>query len=206
MTKSPSDLQARHRFLPSALFESGLGLLAITLGFLVDIDPRQSIPDWNELGPIGYQCLIGIGFGIGLFGLMWLSGKIPHHRIRQMERNSHEVVCRLFLPLSGMEILVLCLSAGVGEELLFRGWLQSYLAVASWMSWTTEYQPWIAMVGSSLVFGLCHYLSFEYFLMASLMGLLLGGLFWWTGSLLVVIMAHAIYDWLIVREYLRRAQ
>ncbi|WP_376693388.1 CPBP family intramembrane glutamic endopeptidase [Wenzhouxiangella sp. EGI_FJ10409] len=96
----------------------------------------------------------------------------------------------------GAVVLVSAL-AGIGEELLFRGVIQAGL-----VAWLT---PASGIVIASLLFGLAHAVSFSYLLLATLMGLYLGLLYHWTGNLLVPILVHALYDWVAIRYYLRRA-
>jgi uncharacterized protein len=83
-------------------------------------------------------------------------------------------------------ILLLALLAGVGEELLFRGVIQAWLA---------ERAPlWLAIAAASLLFGVGHWLSASYAVMASLIGAYLGMLFLLSGNLLAPMVAHAAYD------------
>ena len=86
--------------------------------------------------------------------------------------------------------------AGVGEELLFRGVLQTILGW--WML------PAASIVIASLLFGLAHALSKVYFLLATAIGLFLGGLTWYFNDLVAPIVAHAVYDF-IALMYLTRS-
>ena len=86
-----------------------------------------------------------------------------------------------FSILSTPQIVLVSMAAGVGEELLFRGWLQ---AVVGWAP-------------ASLAFGLAHVAGvrmFAFGLWATGMGLVLGGLALATGGLLASMIAHACYD------------
>ena len=85
--------------------------------------------------------------------------------------------------------------AGLGEEALFRGVLQSAIAAAA--------GPGAGLVAASLLFGGAHFLSRAYALLATLFGFFLGGLYLWSGNLLVPAAAHAAYD-LVLLLYLRR--
>jgi membrane protease YdiL (CAAX protease family) len=94
-------------------------------------------------------------------------------------------------------IVLLALLAGVGEELLFRGVIQEWLA---------ERAPlWAAIAGASLLFGVGHWLSPAYAILASLIGAYLGAAFVVTGNLLVPIVAHAVYDVVALQALVRRA-
>jgi len=59
---------------------------------------------------------------------------------------------------------------------------------------------------SSLLFGLCHWISTAYVVMATAMGLLLGGLFLATGNLAAPMVAHALYDFLALLYLTRHAE
>jgi membrane protease YdiL (CAAX protease family) len=79
-------------------------------------------------------------------------------------------------------IAALVLLAAVPEELLFRGALM----------------PDLGLLGTSVVFGLAHALSLQYFIYATLAGLFLGALSTHTGGLWAPIAAHAAIDAVIL--------
>lgn len=85
-------------------------------------------------------------------------------------------------------LVTLSILAGVGEELLFRGALQG---------WLLQYTgPWTAVLAASVLFGLVHYVSFTYFVVATGLGLVLGAVYQLSGSLELVMVWHAVYDML----------
>jgi uncharacterized protein len=87
--------------------------------------------------------------------------------------------------------LLVALAAGIGEELLFRGLMQHGLA--QW--WSGHWWGWLAAwLLTALVFGICHWISGMYAIMAFLAGLYLGALLLVFDNLLVPITAHALYD------------
>ena len=101
--------------------------------------------------------------------------------VRSVRRLYVEGLKPVFGDLSALEITVISLAAGVGEELLFRGVLQ----------------PELGLVPASVIFGLLHMggsgtLAFGCWVMV--IGGALGGLAVWTGGLLAPIVAHAVYD------------
>ncbi len=79
-------------------------------------------------------------------------------------------------------IVVLAILSALGEELLFRGLLHS----------------WLGLVPQAIIFGLVHQLPgksrWVWVLWATLMGLLLGSIFELTGSLCGPILAHAVIN------------
>jgi len=76
--------------------------------------------------------------------------------------------------------------AGVSEELLFRGVIQTAI------SNTTT--PFLGIVISSFVFGLMHFYNRLYILITFLVGLILGYLYHESKSLVLVMTMHAVYD------------
>ncbi|WOX05403.1 CPBP family intramembrane glutamic endopeptidase [Microbulbifer pacificus] len=101
-------------------------------------------------------------------------------------RNHCEKLHRVFCHLNWWQIGVLAVTAGVCEELLFRGFLQPWIA-----SFST---PLVGLLVASVVFGLLHYASSIYFLITAVMGLILGAVYWLSESLLTVIVWHGVYD------------
>ena len=76
--------------------------------------------------------------------------------------------------------------AGACEEMLFRGLMQTWLA--------TLVSPYVAIVVVAALFGLAHAISPSYVAFAFLLGLVLGYLYYWTGSPPAAMLAHGVYD------------
>ena len=99
-----------------------------------------------------------------------------------------------FVPLlagsSWSDMALIALSAGVGEEMLFRGVLQSSLG--SWLG-----LGWGLSV-ASVLFGLLHPISLPYIVLMIGVGFYFGGAFLLTGNLLTVMVTHAVYDFALM--------
>ena len=89
--------------------------------------------------------------------------------------------------------LVLALGAGIGEEALFRGWMQPAL-VQTLMESSPEYASLGGLLGTSLIFGLGHAVTGTYFVWATVFGVLMG-VEYNTIGLPAVALTHAFYDW-----------
>jgi membrane protease YdiL (CAAX protease family) len=87
------------------------------------------------------------------------------------------------------DCLVTALMAALGEEALFRGALQ----------------PLIGLVPTAVIFGLLHATSVAHIILASVLGLWLGWLYEWSGSLWSPIAAHLALD-LVTGLILARTQ
>jgi membrane protease YdiL (CAAX protease family) len=77
-----------------------------------------------------------------------------------------------------LDLCLISILAGFAEELLFRGVIQVKLGI----------------VGASIIFGLLHFISPAYCVIATIMGFYLGFLFQYYESLLIPIQLHFIYD------------
>ena len=83
-------------------------------------------------------------------------------------------------------IVFISLCAGVGEEALFRGGLQTLLA---------DHIPISAATAlAALLFALIHFAKPLNSALIFAIGCLFGAIYWQTGSLLIVITGHAVYD------------
>ncbi len=80
--------------------------------------------------------------------------------------------------------------AAVGEELLFRGVLQKIF-------FRQFKQAWPAILLSAFLFSAMH-LQFYGFLPRFALGILLGAIYWYSGSLWTAILAHFFYDALLI--------
>ena len=190
-------------FAWGVIYECALGVVAIVLGWFLGPDPRTFLPELTAAD----AWAIGVGIGQGLVAaipiliLVAILQKIPWEPIREIERLSDDGVIAALLELRTVELCLLSLCAGVGEELLFRGWLMPWLAGADEVSIgaTLKIDPysinWIlALIGSSIAFGLVHPITRLYVFLAGLMGMYFGILLMATENLLVPIIAHAAYD------------
>lgn len=130
-----------------------------------------------------------------LLGLAWMlaarSG--PAHRLVSfvVEQLGPVLATR-----SPAELALLAGLAGLSEEFLFRGVVQVGLA---------RMLPEVgALLAASVLFGLVHFASRAYALLAGVMGLYLGVLFLVQGSLLAPIITHALYDFVALVYVARR--
>jgi membrane protease YdiL (CAAX protease family) len=171
-----------HLVLLAVLFEGGLGALALLLGW------------WFEVPPLEHTKWDGAGVAWGLAGsiplllvfglcLVWPVGPLA-----SIKKFGEEFIRPMFRPCSILDLALISLLAGAGEEMLFRGVLQPLL--------TDSVGLWQGVLVTSVVFGLLHPLTPFYAVLATVVGVYLGWLFLATENLLVVIVAHGFYDFL----------
>ena len=153
---------------------------AFGIGWLVDVPPfERSRPD---LRAVGY----GVAGTLPLLGLLGWCLRTRWAPVRRLVGLVEEHLRPYLVGMSAGGIVLLSLMAGIGEEALFRGVIQAGLA---------ERLPGPVAVGiAALLFGVAHWLTPAYAVLAGVIGVYLGALFLLTDNLLVPIVTHACYD------------
>jgi membrane protease YdiL (CAAX protease family) len=87
---------------------------------------------------------------------------------------------------------VICIAglAAVGEELLFRGMVQRLLI-------KMFRTPWPGIIIAAFLFSAMH-MQFYGFLPRFMLGILLGAIYWYSGSLWIAMLAHFVYDGVLI--------
>lgn len=144
----------------------------------------------------------GLAWGIAataplLLGLWWCL-RTPFPPVAHLVHLVEERLAPLFARSTPLELLALSAMAGLGEEALFRGVIQTALA--------GHVAPWLAVVLTALLFGAAHWLTTSYAVLASVVGAYFGWLFFASGNLLVPIFSHALYDFVALTVLVGRAE
>jgi membrane protease YdiL (CAAX protease family) len=166
--------------LLAVLFEGGLGVLALALGWLI------GCPVWQKLHADARDGLWAVGATLPLLLIFLLFVNWPIGPLARIEAFAEEFIEPLFRPCTLFDLAVISLLAGLGEEMLFRGVLQDTLS--HWLN------PWLGLTLASVLFGLLHLITPTYAVLATLMGAYLGWLYDRSGNLLVAVVAHTLYD------------
>jgi membrane protease YdiL (CAAX protease family) len=142
-------------------------------------------------GPIAPGIVAGVASALGLAVVqLWLLRRAPDYLpVRALRQLYRDTLRPLFARVSRLDIAIISVLAGLGEELLFRGAMQ-----AAW-------GPFVA----SVLFGLCH-IGGRATVALGLWAALVGGFLAWlaiaTEGLLAPILAHTLYDALAL-SYIR---
>lgn len=157
---------------------------------------------WLEISPAERLHLTPAAIGLGalaalplLLGLRWTVTT----RLSPVRRLVDLVVEQLGPVLasrSAAELALIATLAGLAEEILFRGIVQ--------MGLTRVLPDGAALVVASAAFGLAHFVTPTYAVLAALAGLYLGALYLIQGNLLVPIVAHTLYDFVALLYLVRR--
>lgn len=202
MASTDTDHSPNSFVLMAFSFEASLGIGALLVGRVVGVDPLSSIPTTtgslhHHVAAIGWGVVATVPLLIGLLLIQRL-------RFRSLVRIRRFVTVRvvpLFARLSLFELATISFAAGFGEELLFRGLLQA--GIAESVGGTSGMATAIVVV--SVLFGICHWLTPAYAVLATLAGMYFGVLFLLTGNLLAPLVAHSLYDFLALVYLTRRS-
>jgi membrane protease YdiL (CAAX protease family) len=193
LPESPeSDTEERRQtvILLAVLIEGGLLAAASLLGWMLDQPPLRFFA-WT-LSAV----LWGVVATLPLLPLFFLFLHWPIGPLKRIQRFSEEVMRPLLAPCSLIDLVGISALAGLGEEMFFRGVLQE--AFARW------FNVWVGILISSLLFGLLHSITFTYVLLATLMGAYLGCVWLYADhNLLVIVITHALYDFIALFWLLR---
>jgi membrane protease YdiL (CAAX protease family) len=168
------------------LGEAGLLLLAWGLAQWLDVSPLVHLRLNAQAVALGILASVPM-----LGGLAWIL-RTSWRPARDLVALVTEELGPLLAGRSMIQLGFLAALAGVAEEILFRGVVQ--VALARHLG-----EP-MALLIASAVFGLAHFASRTYAILAGVVGLYLGAVFLVSGNLLAPILAHAIYDLIALLE------
>jgi len=160
--------------------ECALLVVAFAIGRLAGVPPFGRFR--LDAESFGY----GLAATLPLLGLLRWCLRTEWETMRRLVRLVEERLTPYLAGASAGGIILVSLMAGVGEEVLFRGVIQAGLA--------ERLPAWLAVGVAAVLFGVGHWLTTSYAVLAGLIGVYLGILFLITDNLLVPIVTHALYD------------
>lgn len=181
-------------------FETGLIALAALLGWFFG---RWPLPGVSLEADRWFEQLEAVGWGvlaaIPMFFLLFFLDRFPFGPWRSLQRTVDQHLLPMIRHWSLLDMLLISLAAGLGEEMLFRGLIQAGLM--DWLPGTRGVV--IGLVVASVLFGMCHWISPAYAVLAGAMGLYFGVILLFTENLLAPIVTHAVYDFVALIYLLR---
>lgn len=172
------------------IIEGGLVVIAVLLSLLL------GLPLLDQVWPTVSAVFWGVLLTVPLLASLWASKRSRWRVLANLFDEIEQTVVPLFADTSVAGLALISLLAGAGEEALFRGVVQSVL--------TGPLGTALALVVTSTAFGLVHYVTRTYAIMAGVIGLYLGVLALAFNSLLVPMIVHALYDF-VALAYLTKA-
>jgi membrane protease YdiL (CAAX protease family) len=173
-------------FRMAVLVEGGVALFALILAWLFAVPLRDMLP--VDTQALGWQIVLGVAATLPMLAMFFWLICSRQPAMRKLREQVDWLMRELFPAGNVGQFALVAVLAGVGEELLFRGVIQSLLG-----RWTT---PLTGLIFASLLFGFAHALSRLYFLLATLIGVYLGAIVLQTNDLIAPMTAHSLYDFL----------
>lgn len=174
--------------LPAVAFEGALAVLAVFLGWLIGRAPLQSL-DWRPA-----DASLAVAAALVPLAILIPCIFFPRGPLAELLRVVEETLVPLFHGCSVLDLAIISVLAGLGEEMLFRPIVQQSLAQLIGGS----AGPWIGLAGAALLFAAAHWITTTYAVIAGLISLYLGWLWMVTGNLLVPIVTHTVYDFVVL--------
>ncbi len=175
---------------------SALAVVAIGFRPVITISPSPGEIPWLLLHPwvrylvgalIAILAIVTVGLPVGMVIWKMLTGRPRKYSASALKSFSY------FFPATWAERrwwVFVSLTAGVCEEILFRGFMLHYLHLFPWTLNLT-----LALLASSLIFGFNHlYQGAGGVAGTAIVGFIFGLLFLLTGSLLLPIVFHGVMD------------
>lgn len=177
-------MNSAYFFRTAFFFEANLAIVALVLGWFVDVIPYQYLYFDRTAVSIG---LIGT---LPLFLLFMVFYLHPVAGFEQIKQTLLDTLGDHLAQLRWYHMFALAAAAGFGEELLFRGTIQP------WMENLGGKQ--FGLLASNVIFGLVHAITRMYAIITGLVGVYLGYLMDVSGerNLLAPIITHGLYDFL----------
>jgi membrane protease YdiL (CAAX protease family) len=146
-------------------------------------------PQFANMYLLAIMCII-FAFPV-VFWLGWLNDlvNLPEWMTRMEKTSSEqmEAILKVNQPVDiVINIIVIALLPAFCEEIFFRGALQRVLIHLT-------RNPWAGIIITAILFSALH-LQFEGFLPRLFMGVVMGALYWYSGSLWTCVTAHFVYN------------
>ena len=157
------------------LTEGGVLVIAILLAGWLDIElfPLTKEPLRDLL--IGTAAAVP-PFLLFLFSISKAAENVPF--LGSLRKKVLIEIRAIFSRCTLIDLVIISLLAGFGEEFLFRGIIQAKLGI----------------VAASVIFGLFHAVSPVYVIVATIMGFYIGAAYQMSGGLLIPVQIHFVYD------------
>ncbi|MDR2642167.1 MAG: CPBP family intramembrane metalloprotease [Planctomycetaceae bacterium] len=190
-------MKTKRFFLQAVLFEGGLGVIALFFGFLFGLKFFRSVFFDVEV------FLIIFGLTLPLLVCYFVLRLLPFESLRAIDRLVSEIFQKYLSHLSILQLAIISVAAGFGEEFFFRGLLQSGICevidnyIAAGTGVYLNLFTVLVIIFVSILFGIAHAITKIYFFLAFLISVYLGLMLILTGNMIIPIAVHAFYDFFI---------
>ncbi len=169
--------------LGGSLISIGIIVIAFGVGWGLGVSPLANLTwNWTDL-------LIGIVAALPLYLFFFCTARLPIKGFQQIQQFLLDELGPRVEHGKVWELFILCIFIGLGEEMLFRGVLQS---------WATQYGVFAAIIFTNILFGVLHSITRLYVIVATLMGVYMSLLLilFTPQNLLIPVTTHTMYDFM----------
>jgi len=194
-TSGDPNVKERYYRITSAMLWAAAVLSCIAIGGyarLAHVDRVAGDAPW--LSPTGRAAPFLLGAVVGMLFVLLLPAALAlvNPKIRDRSARAFKPLA-FFLPVTPRERagwVVVSVTAGLCEEVIFRGFLLHYLHAGPW-----HFSLVIALIAAAAIFGLQHlYQGAAGVVQTTIIGAVFGAIFLATGSLVVPMLLHCIMD------------
>ena len=178
--------------------------LALVMMWVCDLPKADSISG-QLLGedPWSWGVAFGLFATIPMLLSIVLTTMVPWRPLVELRELVQTKLAPFFRGMPSWALFFIALGAGFGEEWLFRGF---GIQGVGWLlpdTWSPVAVQWTAILIVALVFGGLHALTPMYFFLTFAMGVYFGYLVLLTESLMPVVVAHGLYDYVALLYIMR---
>lgn len=174
------------------LLEGSLAPFSLLVGWLLGLNPLATF-SWSEKA-----ALDGVLATLPMLVMLAVTLRWPVGPLARIKAFFDTELAPMLRGCDWVDLALISIAAGVGEEMLFRGIIQGGIA--------RLFGPIAGVVGASVLFGLLHPVSITYIVLAGGLGVYIGVFWLISGNLLSVIIAHALYDFVALLLLLAEAR
>jgi membrane protease YdiL (CAAX protease family) len=187
----------RSNFLRAAvLLQGGLFLGALAIGW------GLGVPLWERCSWSFSSVAVGVIATLPMLLMLAIIYRSRFSGFVRIQKLVSEILGRSLIECRLLDLVVVAFLAGISEEFLFRGVLESYFCRWGLLA---------GLVISNLLFGLCHALTITYAVLASAIGIYLSltQRLSTEPNLVIPIVSHSLYDlvaFVVVRNSYRQSR
>jgi uncharacterized protein len=194
-TSGDPNVKERYYRITSALLWGAAAVACIASGGytrLAHVDRVAGDAPW--LSPTGHAAPVVLGAIVGMLFVLLLPAVLAllNSKVRERSARAFKELA-FFLPVTPRERawwVIVSVSAGVCEEVVFRGFLLHYLHAGPW-----HVPLAIAIIVAAAIFGVQHlYQGAVGVVQTTIIGAIFGAIFLVTGSLVVPMLLHCVMD------------
>lgn len=177
------------------LVEGGLLFVALVLGQLGLFDHQQPLGQIDQV-LWKHGIIWGVIATLPLLVYLLVFHYWSPSFLQPMQRFVKVKLKPMFQDSTLLELMILSVMAGFGEELFFRWCLQGGITSTLATGIGSSAAIAVGIIAASLVFGVCHWVNATYGITTIIVGAYFGAVMIWTETWIAPAIAHSLYDFI----------